>query len=185
MGFKAFRELPQREASDGEGGFIRLRPAAPEDRGTICRLVVSANLYPLNLDWRRFAVAENGGGILGVGQIRVHNDGSRELASVVVRKPYRRRGIGSELVGRLLEGRRNQVFLCCREDLEPFYARFGFHRVPPETLPDSLGYLYRVEALGSLVLSVFRPDEPDLIAMARQPGAPGLAGYPGVPGVTG
>lgn len=147
---------------------MRLRPATPGDRGTIRRLVVSANLYPLNLDWRRFAVAENGAGILGVGQIRVHVDGSRELASVVVRKPYRRRGIGSGLVGRLLEGRRKRVFLCCRADLEPFYRRFGFIRVPPETLPDSLAYLYRIEALGSLVLSVFRR-EPDLVAMARQP----------------
>jgi len=148
---------------------ISFRPATARDQGTIRLLVVSANLYPLDLDWRRFQVAENGGRILGAGQIRVHPDGGRELASVVVARKYRRRGIGTELVRRLLDGRRDRIFLCCSENLGPFYTRFGFQRIPPEALPGRLEYLFRIEALGSLVLSVVRPSEPDLIAMARHP----------------
>ncbi len=148
---------------------ITFRAATASDQGRIRLLVLSANLYPLDLDWRRFQVAVNGARILGAGQIRVHPDGCREMASVVVARKYRRQGIGTELVRRLLNGRRGGVFLCCREDLGPFYARFGFRLIPPETLPDSLEFLYRIEALGSLVLSIFRPSEPDMIAMARFP----------------
>lgn len=150
-------------------GPIKIRPATARERGFIRFLVLSANLYPLQLDWRRFHVAENGGRILGAGQIRVHSDGAREMASVVVARAYRRKGIGTRLVRRLLDGLQDRVFLCCREDLGPFYAGFGFQRISPESLPNSLGYLYRIEALGSLVLSVVRSTEPDLIAMARDP----------------
>lgn len=155
---------------------ITLRAAGQSDQGTIRRMVVLANLYPLDLDWRRFLLAKDGNRTVGVGQIREHPDGCRELASVVVERPYRNRGIGTRLVTRLVEKEREEVFLCCREDLGDFYGRVGFQPISPARLPNSLEFLYRIEALGTRVLTVFRPTEPDLISMIRVP--PVSAGLP-------
>ena len=44
----------------------------------------AAGLNPFSLGWPRFLVAEDGGRVVGVAQIKPHGDGSRELASLAV-----------------------------------------------------------------------------------------------------
>jgi ribosomal protein S18 acetylase RimI-like enzyme len=54
---------------------------------------------------------------------------------------YQHRGIGTELVRRMLAvlGSRYGVDVCCDDDVVPFYARFGFLRVNGMVLRPQLG----------------------------------------------
>ena len=67
-----------------------------------------------------------------VGYITALSDGvnSSFIPLLEVLPPYQRRGIGSELMGRMLaklEGITN-VDLTCDSDVQPFYERFGMLR---------------------------------------------------------
>lgn len=89
----------------------------------------AAQINPLGLDWRRFVVAEEGGQVIGVGQVKPHGDGSLELASIAVIAERRGQGVGSQIVRALLKQSPGRLYLMCRDGLESFYARFGFRRV--------------------------------------------------------
>ncbi len=83
-------------------------------------------------------VAEEDGKVVGKGNLVVHRalarGGARvgRVEEVVVKKEYRGRGIGTEIVRALLEeARRRRVYkveLACEEELEGFYGRLGFKR---------------------------------------------------------
>ena len=47
--------------------------------------------------WPNFVVAEDGGTIVGIGQVKTHGDGSRELASIAVIPARQSQGIGGRL----------------------------------------------------------------------------------------
>jgi ribosomal protein S18 acetylase RimI-like enzyme len=64
-----------------------------------------------------------------VGFARAISDGVRHayISTVVVAPDYRGRGIGRQLIARLLEGRDEIAFvLHSRPDVKPFYAKSGF-----------------------------------------------------------
>ncbi len=67
--------------------------------------------------------------MVGIGQIKPHRDGSRELASIAVIPERRGQGIASAIIRALLEKERGEVYLLCRNELEAFYARFGFRKI--------------------------------------------------------
>ncbi|HZQ09675.1 MAG TPA: GNAT family N-acetyltransferase, partial [Anaerolineae bacterium] len=92
-------------------------------------------INPFDLDWQRFLVAEENGKIVGVGQVKPHPDGSRELASIAVIPSCQGQGIGSNLVRALLARGHDTLFLTCRAPLEAYYARFGFRRATDQELP--------------------------------------------------
>ena len=106
---------------------ISIRPARQEDAATIKRVVRAAGLDPSSLHWPNFLVAEKGGRVIGVGQVKPCA-GARELGSLVVLKPYRGRGIGSAIVRALIEREQDDLFLLCQDRLESYYAQFGFRR---------------------------------------------------------
>jgi amino-acid N-acetyltransferase len=85
----------------------------------------------------QFLVAEEGGYILGCGRIKSYG-GIEELASLAVRPPYQRRGIGTAIVRELLRGLRGPVYLVCGEHNVSFFRRFGFRLLPPEEVPEAL-----------------------------------------------
>jgi N-acetylglutamate synthase-like GNAT family acetyltransferase len=111
-----------------------LRPARSLDQPAIARMVRSAGLLPFGLDWPRFLVAESAGRIVGVGQIKVHRDGSHEIASLAVLEEHRRRGIGSVLVRALLGRTDRPIYVICPAHLEVYYGRFGFRRAAARDL---------------------------------------------------
>jgi len=115
---------------------LRLRAATAADSGRIRRLVIGAGLFPLDLNWRRFIVAEDGRQVVGCVQMRRHR-GADELGSLVVARSQRGRGVARLLIERLLEGEPGPVYLICAERLEPFYRRFGFN-VVNDGLPSAL-----------------------------------------------
>lgn len=106
---------------------ITLRRAAASDSPLIRRLIYAERLNPLGLNWRRFWLAvDEHGRVIGCGQVKPHGDGSRELASIVVLPEWRNRGVASAIIRRLLTENPPPLYLTCRAELTPFYARFGF-----------------------------------------------------------
>jgi len=114
---------------------LEFRRATQRDEREIVELVHSEALNPFDLDWRRFVVATRGAGVLGAVQLRQHADGSRELASLVVRPEMRRRGIASRLIDAALACAPAQVFLISRVALAARYVRWGFRSIDPATAP--------------------------------------------------
>jgi N-acetylglutamate synthase-like GNAT family acetyltransferase len=110
---------------------VTIRPATQADQATIVRLVRQANLNRMNLRWPNFLVAESDGGVVGIGQVKTHRDGSRELASMVVVSERRGQGVGTALIERLIAQHPNTTLhLTCRRELGGYYERFGFVRLP-------------------------------------------------------
>jgi len=123
---------------------IIYRPANASDQSAIRGLVRMTRINPLGIKWPAFLVAEVNGMVVGIGQIKRHNDGSRELASIAVHPAHRRQGIASEIIRRLLEDEDGILFLTCLTPMEGFYKPFGFTRVSGDELS---GYMGRLETL--------------------------------------
>ena len=109
----------------------QIRPATQADQPAITAMVRAAGINPLSLHWPRFRVAEDAGRVVGVAQIKVHGDGSRELASLAAAPDRQGEGIGGALVQHLLALPEGQppLYLMCAQPLESYYTRFGFRRV--------------------------------------------------------
>ena len=113
-----------------------IRAAKAEDQATIRRIIRAANLNPMSLDWPNFLIAEDAGEVVGIGQVKTHRDGSRELASIAVVPARQGQGIGSAIVNALLDRHGGGVLhLTCQGKNEGYYARFGFRRIPRKELP--------------------------------------------------
>jgi N-acetylglutamate synthase-like GNAT family acetyltransferase len=108
-------------------GGMRLRRADRRDALAIHRLVYRTGINPLGLDWRRFwVVSEASGRIAACGQIKIHRDGSRELASIAVAPGRRGQGLARAVIERLLDSQEGPLYLTCRPHLRGLYAKFGF-----------------------------------------------------------
>src|ERR1700687_5500393 len=113
-----------------------IRTATEADQPTIRRLIKQAKLNPMSLDWPNFVMAEEDGAIVGVGQVKVHGDGSRELASIAVVPARQGQGIGRALIKTLIAREPGVVLhLTCRSDLERYYQRFGFRTLAAAEYP--------------------------------------------------
>lgn len=121
----------------GLPGGLRFRRAVEADQPRIVKMVRGAHINPIGLKWPRFLVVEGSSGeIVGLGQIKPHRDGSRELASLVVAEARRGQGLGRALVHELKREAGPPLWLMCRSTLVPFYAQAGFAEVlPSEELP--------------------------------------------------
>lgn len=121
---------------------IHIRKAAAADRSVINTMVREERLNPLGLDWQRFLLAvAPSGKVAGCVQVKLHGDGTRELASLLVKSEYRGSGLARQLIETVLAGQEPPLYLMCRSSLEPFYARFGFHSLSVEDMP---GYYRRI-----------------------------------------
>lgn len=112
-----------------EKSFI-LRPAAQADQSAIKTLIREVGINPMALDWRRFVVAEDETGqFIGCGQVKPHGDGTRELASIAIKKGWRRQGVARAIIERLQVEHGRPLWLTCVNHLVPFYEPFGFVEV--------------------------------------------------------
>jgi N-acetylglutamate synthase-like GNAT family acetyltransferase len=110
-----------------EAGIIQIRPAREDDAHKIAHMVKNARLNPLGVRWERFRVAmDSNEDVIGCAQVKGHHDGSRELASLVVRGKWRGRGVGCALVKALQMEHGPPLWLTSRSSLVPYYQRFGF-----------------------------------------------------------
>ena len=134
-----------------------LRDATAEDQPTIRQIVRAANINPTGLDWPRFIVAEDGGAIVGVGQVKPHRDGTRELASIAVLPARQGQGLGTAIMQELLRRECGALYLTCRSRLQGYYERFGFRRLEPGDYPpyfarmlpilNTVGRFFRVQII--------------------------------------
>ena len=143
---------------------MNIRPAIATDQKTIERIIRDAGINPMSLDWHRFVIAEEDGVVVGIGQIKLHGDGSRELASIAVIPSRQRQGIGGEIIRALLAQERGTLYLTCREQLESYYARFDFRRV---TRDEMTPYFRRIIRMVNLFAPIMRGVR--IIVMKRQP----------------
>ena len=110
-----------------EAGIVQIRLARRDDSHRIASMVQAARLNPLGVRWVRFRVAiDNNDNVIGCAQVKGHRDGSRELASLVVRGKWRGRGVGRALVKALQKEHGPPLWLTSRSSLVPYYQRFGF-----------------------------------------------------------
>ena len=114
---------------------LTIRPASQADQGTIRRLIKESGINRMSLNWPNFVVAEDGGAIVGIGQVKTHGDGSRELASIAVIPARQSQGIGGAIIKTLLVRERGVVHLTCRRQLQGYYERFDFRRLDPPEFP--------------------------------------------------
>ncbi len=113
-----------------------LRPARKEDLVVIRNIIHRVGINPTGLDWRRFWLADDDDGtVLGCGQIKPHSGGALELASIAVQPDHQNRGIGTALIGELLQRGSRPLYLMCRPSLGSYYERFGFRRLGLREMP--------------------------------------------------
>jgi N-acetylglutamate synthase-like GNAT family acetyltransferase len=140
------------------------RRARAADQKTITRIVRESQIYPFGLEWKRFVVVEENGEIIGVGQVKRHDDGTHELASIAVTPERRRKGIGSEIIRVLLSEENGSVYLMCRDELDSYYSRFGFRR---QSIQEMSVHFRRMHRIANLYL--FRTVGSKIIVMKRDP----------------
>jgi len=123
-----------------------IRPAVRDDFPAIRSLINTVHINPTGLDWRRFHVAiSSQKELLGCGQIKPHDDGSRELASIAVDERARGKGIAREIImGLLARDTTRPIYLMCRARLELFYTKFEFHIVTMKEMPPYFRHISRI-----------------------------------------
>jgi len=147
---------------------IVIRPAVAADQWAIRMIVRAARIYPTGLDWPRFLVAEESGGLIGVGQVKPHRDGSREVASIAVVPEWQGQGVGAAIVRGLIAREDGVLHLMCLNANAPFYERFGFRRIDRPEMPP---YFRRMARIARLYELLVRSDARRLVVMRREPAA--------------
>jgi N-acetylglutamate synthase-like GNAT family acetyltransferase len=100
----------------------------------IRKIIRQARLNPLSIRWPAFVMAEElSGSFLGCAQLKIHKDGSCELASLYVKPEHRNRGVAAALIQHLQEQSSSNLWLTCRSGLIPFYQRFAFIEIRETT----------------------------------------------------
>jgi len=100
-----------------------------------------------------FVVAKDGEIVIGCVRTKNLSADCIELSSLVVLPQYRGKGIGSELVKRVLKkDARRPVYLLCMKSKENFYKNLGFVSIEKDLLPEILlkEYIRVAEKLGEL-----------------------------------
>lgn len=143
---------------------MQLRSATVADQSTIKDLIHAAHINPMNVDWRHFIIAEEDGRTIGIGQVKSHGDGSRELASIAVVPEQQHRGIASTIIRALLERETGPLYLTCRDELVPFYNRFGFRTIERK---DMTPYFRRLHSLARIITALARTRR-RMMVMKRQ-----------------
>jgi N-acetylglutamate synthase-like GNAT family acetyltransferase len=132
---------------------LTIRPATEKDQPAIRQVIAEVHLPRMNLQWLNFVVVEEDREIVGMGQVKSHGDGSRELASIAVVPKRQGDGVGTAVIKTLL-GRELGVVLhlSCRQELEGYYERFGFRRVERAEYPP---YFRRTTGMANLITGLF------------------------------
>jgi len=150
---------------------ITIRAAREIDETAILALVRSERLNPFDLDWRRFMLAADSGGIVGAVQLREHADGSRELGSLVVRRHARRHGVAARLIDALLALQRTRVFMITGAAFAWHYERWGFRSIEPIQAPWPILRNYWLGRLSGVQSFLAGRTPTNLAVLHRQPAA--------------
>jgi N-acetylglutamate synthase-like GNAT family acetyltransferase len=148
---------------------ISIRHAVEADQATIVSFIRRAKINPRNLHWQNFLVAEENGQVVGIRQVKVYSQGTREVASGFVLPEYRRRGISAQLMNALLERETGPLYTMVTEKRAPYYEQFGFRRVDVSQLPSDFRKEYRIGRIVTSLMSFLRKDKIRIIPLKREP----------------
>jgi len=145
---------------------FRLRVATEADQAIIKDMVRGAKLNPLGLKWQRFVLAVTAEDqIVGCVQLKPHRGEALELASLVVSKGWRRKGIARLLIEHLKKTTGPPIWLMCMSRLKKFYQQFGFSQVHlGQPMPGYYRWLLRM----SFLINRFGPSGQKLTIMVWQ-----------------
>jgi N-acetylglutamate synthase-like GNAT family acetyltransferase len=146
---------------------IIIRPAAEADQSTITSLIHEARLNPRNLHWSHFLVAEEDGKIVGLRQVKIHRNGTREVASGLVIPEYQHQGISARLMHEILARENSPLYLMCNEKWVQYYEQFGFKRVALRELPTDFAREYRIGKTITGIISLFVSEKLNIVPMKR------------------
>jgi N-acetylglutamate synthase-like GNAT family acetyltransferase len=146
---------------------VTVRPATPADQETIVSFIRQAKLNPRDLHWENFLIAEEGGKMIGIRQIKTHAQGTREVASGFVLPEYRRQGISARLMNELLAGETGPLYTMVSEKRAAYYEQFGFQRVEVAQLPADFRREYRIGRIVTTFMSLFRKDRVRIVPLKR------------------
>jgi N-acetylglutamate synthase-like GNAT family acetyltransferase len=144
---------------------ILIRPAVEADQPTIKSLIHEARINSRNLHWSRFLIAEDHGKIVGIRQVKIHKNGTREVASGVVIPEYRHLGISARLMHEILAQENTPLYLMCNEKWVQYYEQFGFRRIARSELPSDFGKEYGIARIITGIVSLFIADKLNIIPM--------------------
>ena len=147
---------------------ITIRPARPEDQETIVSYVRQAKINPRNLHWENFLVAEENGKLIGMRQVKVHKQGTREVGSGFVLPEYRHQGLSARLMNEILSREKGTLYLMCRDQWASYYEQFGFRHVNIDQLPRDFRKEYQIGKAITSLISVFIKDKVRIIPMKRE-----------------
>ena len=147
---------------------IHIRPARQEDQQTIVSFIRQAKINPRNLHWEHFLVAEENGEIVGIRQVKIYSQGTREVASGFVLPEYRRQGISARLMNEILSREKGTLYLMCRDKRARYYEQFGFRQVNANQLPSDFRKEYRIGKIITSLMSAFMKDKVRIIPMKRE-----------------
>lgn len=146
---------------------VQIRPARQEDQQTIVLFIRQANLNPRNLHWQRFMIAEEEGMVIGVRQVKIHSNGTREIASGFVLPEYRRQGISARLMDELLTRETGPLYTMVSEKRAAYYEQFGFRRVDSRQLPSDFRKEYFIGRIVTTLMSIFRREKIRIVPLKR------------------
>ena len=135
----------------------------------IVSYVRQAKINPRNLHWQNFFVAEDNGKVVGIRQIKVYPQGTREAASGFVLPEYRRRGISAQLMNALLAREKGPVYAMVNQKRVPYYEQFGFRQVDPVQLPADFHREYRIGRIVTTLMSLFAKERIRIVPLKREP----------------
>ncbi|MGB7445243.1 MAG: GNAT family N-acetyltransferase [Coleofasciculaceae cyanobacterium] len=131
-----------------------LRRASNQDIWSIRFLVLGAALDPTQLHAEQFWLIESDSKIVACGQLRSFS-GAQELGSLVVKKAWRNRGLGTLLTQHLIHEASQPLYLeCLGKNLREFYSRLGFVPVSLQEVPPSLKSKFALTQLGKTILRI-------------------------------
>jgi len=139
-----------------------IRPALESESAQIKDLIHLAGINPTGLDWKRFIVAVNDGGeVIGCGQVKPHGAGIQEMASIAVSHGYRGRGFARKIIEELLRKTSRPLYLMCIAHNGHVYEKFGFKSITYDQMPR---YFQRIKKVFDIA-DVFRQTGEELLVM--------------------
>lgn len=150
------------------GAIPVIRAATEADAPAIRDLIHAARLNPSDLDWRRFLVADDAGTVVACAQVRTHDQGSREVASVAVVSTRRGEGIG-RLISEAAIAREpvRPLFLYTESRTADYWERFAFRVIEGDDIPADMRGSLRLARVATRAISMFTHEHHAIVVMRR------------------
>ena len=147
---------------------VTIRPATQTDQPTIVSFIRQAKINPRNLRWEHFLIAEENGQIEGIRQVKVHAQGTREIASGFVLPEHRHRGISAQLMKEILAREKGTLYLMCAKQWKKYYEQFGFRDAKLAELPSDFHSEYLIGKIITTLISMVTFRNLNIIPMKRE-----------------